>query len=323
MSPLQVVVRTCIFFVTASLELMVGQPTSDVTLSLEMIPKVTVKGEVGKLVRVDSSAGVNGPWSAWTNVMIGGEGTVIVDLRPVPEIKFYRVVSGATIGPDGFVWVPPGTFTTGDSAKVTLTKGFWISDHEVTQSEYQLIVGQNPSPVKGDNLPVCAVSWEAAVQYCQRLTAWDQAAGRITSKQAYRLPTEAEWEYAARNCGRDDWNSFFRDKEKLKTIAWLGGLNSDDKTHPVKQKVPNDIGLYDMIGNVSEWCSDWYGPPMTGALVDPTGPDSSIRPDKLYRGGSMCVPGALKESCNNSDRWMVNLRSSGYDLGFRPVLYQR
>ncbi|MBM3903475.1 MAG: formylglycine-generating enzyme family protein, partial [Verrucomicrobia bacterium] len=140
------------------------------------------------------------------------EGVVLVDLTPGSVRRFYRTVADPKpAGPSGFVWIPPGTFVMGSPSSeegryadevqhtVTLTQGFWMSDHEVTQSEYQAVMGNNPSVFKGDlNRPVEQVSWDEAVLYCQKLTERERAAGRITAQQAYRLPTEAEWEYAAR-----------------------------------------------------------------------------------------------------------------------------
>lgn len=320
---------TCFLILASSSKANSGQQSLDGILSLELIPKITIKGEFGKTVRVESSVSLNGPWTTWTNVLIGVESTVLVDLMAGSEMKYYRTVSGTSLGPDGFVWLPPGTFKTENydnfgsiiTATVKLTKGFWISDHEVTQAEYQKTTGQNPSTVQGDNLPVTDVSWNSAVMYCQQLTKWEQSAGRISLNQSYRLPTEAQWEYAARNAGVDDWVSFSNDIEKMKNSGWIAGINSENKIHPVRQKQPNNIGIYDMIGNVSEWCDDWWGPPFSGLLIDPTGPENSItwlqRNGTLYRGSS-----AIRDSRNN-DRFPADKRYGTATLGFRPVLIER
>ena len=154
---------------------------------------------------------IHGPWTSWTSVTVGAEGTVLVDLSPGSAARFYRAVAEqGSAGPTGFVWIAPGTFVMGsplseagrdsDEAQhtVTLTQGFWMSDHETTQAEYEAMMGDNPSFRKGGSLPVEQVSWDDAVAYCQKLTERERAAGRIAAQQAYRLPTESEWEYAAR-----------------------------------------------------------------------------------------------------------------------------
>ncbi|MFM7818027.1 MAG: formylglycine-generating enzyme family protein, partial [Verrucomicrobiota bacterium] len=135
---------------------------------------------------------------------------------------------------------------------VTLTRGFWLLDHEVTQGEYEVVMGSNPSRVfKGVDRPVWPVTWEKAVEFCQKLTVWDRVAGRITWQQEYRLPTEAEWEYAAcaGTTGSQGWDD---------SIGWWSAIGSHEPMgpQPVKKKAANGWGLYDMVGNVWEWCAD-------------------------------------------------------------------
>jgi formylglycine-generating enzyme required for sulfatase activity len=237
----------------------VEAPPKALGVRLELVPKLTVEGPAGSNARVESAASLSGPWTIWTNVTVGAEGTVLVDLSPGSAARFYRAVAEQRpVGPTGFVWIVPGTFVMGsplseadrDSDEVqhtlTLTQGFWISDHETTQAEYQLVMGSNPSFRKGESLPVETVSWNDAVAYCQKLTERERAGGRITAQQAYRLPTEAEWEYAVRA------GTTGARYGELDAIAWHGG-NSGNQTHPVKQKAANAWGLHDMMGNVSEW----------------------------------------------------------------------
>ena len=191
---------------------------------------------------------------------------------------------------------------------VTLTQGFWLSDHEVTQSEYRSVMGFNPSFFKGDlNRPVETVSWDDAVRYCQKLTERERAAGLITAQEAYRLPTEAEWEYAARAGTTEARHG------ELDAIAWWSG-NSGNQTRPVKQKAPNAWGLYDMIGNVWEWCSDWYGAYPTGNVTDPTGPGSGT--DRVDRGGGW---GSGAERARSAYRDGDD-PGTRFTLGFRPAL---
>ncbi len=206
---------------------------------------------------------------------------------------------------------------------VTLTQGFWLSDHEVTQGEYQTVMGNNPSYFTGDlNRPVEVVSWNDAVSYCQKLTERERAAGRITAQQAYRLPTEAEWEYAARagTTGARYTVYGYDVAQSLDYIAWWNGNSRTDgwfshQTHPVKQKAANVWGLYDMLGNVFEWCSDWYGDYPSWSVTDPAGPGSGSY--RVVRGGSWHndakrVRSAFRDGNVPGDR--------GRNLGFRPAL---
>ena len=306
---------------TGSLMVVVEAPPKLLGVKLEMVPKLTVEGPVGGLARVEWAHNLSGLWTTWTNVTVGAEGTVLVDLSPGSAARFYRAVAEQRpVGPTGFVWIVPGTFVMGspvsedgrDSSEVihtvTLTQGFWMSDHETTQREYQLVMESNPSNWKGESLPVEKVSWSDAVAYCQKLTERERAAGRITAQQAYRLPTEAEWEYAAR---AGTAGARYRE---LDAIAWHGGT-SGSETHAVKQKTANMWGLHDMIGNVWEGCGDWYGDYPTGSVTDPTGPNSgSLR---VIRGGG-CSDDAGRARSAFRLRYVPGSRY--FNLGFRPVL---
>ncbi|MEY4326074.1 MAG: hypothetical protein RIS24_2245 [Verrucomicrobiota bacterium] len=226
------------------------------------------------------------------------------------------------VGPAGFVWIPPGSFVMGSPVgeegrgsdeiqhTVTLTQGFWLSDHEVTQAEYLAVMGiVNPSTFTGDlSRPVESVSWYQAAEYCQRLTDRERAIGRISSNQMYRLPTEAEWEYAAR---AKVTNSRYGE---LNSIAWWSG-SAGGQTRPVKQKTPNAWGLYDMMGNVAEWCADWLGDYPQGQVTDPAGVASGS--SRVHRGGSW---GGSAENARSAYRngFSPNIQRS--ILGFRPAL---
>ena len=284
-------------------------------LKIELVPKLTVQGPSGSSAKVEWSETAIGPWTTWTNLTVGVDGTVLVDLTAGSVNRFYRTLP---VGPPGFVWIKPGTFVMGSPSNetdrnsdefihtVTLTQGFCLSDHEVTQAEYLAVMGNNPSKFKGMNLPVESVSWDEAVAYCQLLTERERAEGRITAQQAFRLPTEAEWEYAAR-AGTS--GPRYGD---LNSIAWYG-MNSGSKTHEINGKMSNSWGLYDMIGNVWEWCSDWYGGSPTS--IDPTG--ASIGSFRIYRGGGFTNDAGRSRSAYRG-KGVPNFRNDG--IGFRPVL---
>jgi formylglycine-generating enzyme len=175
-----------------------------------------------------------------------------------------------------YVWIPPGTFQMGCSPddsgcsddespahKVTLTRGFWIGQTPVTQAAYKKVAGSNPSNFKGDGLPVETVDWEDAQAYCSRVE--------------MRLPTEAEYEYAARG---GSLNARYAPADRM---AWYYA-NSGRTTHEVGQKQVNGYGLYDMLGNVWEWVADWYGPYNAATAVDPKGPQTGQL--RVLRGSS-------------------------------------
>ena len=180
-----------------------------------------------------------------------------------------------------FVPISTGTFTMGEGKtahKVTLTQAFHLGQHEVTQEQYEKEMGTNTSNFKGPQNPVEQVSWDDAVEFCRKLSELpaEKKAGYV-----YRLPTEAEWEYACR-AGTKTTYSFGDSDSGLGEYAWYD-KNSGNTTHPVGGKKPNPWGLYDMRGNVWEWCQDWYGDYPSGSVTDPTGSASgSIR---VNRGG--------------------------------------
>lgn len=246
--------------------------------------------------------------------------------------KFYRVQLLQS-APESMEFVPANTFPLGSPTNevghrtdespqtlVTLSRGFWISKFLVTQGDYLAVTGSNPSQFPGDlNRPVESVSWFAASNYCALLTQQDFAAGRIPAGSHYRLPTEAEWECAAR---AGTTNRFYYGEDSgltgLTNRAWYG-LNSGFTTRPVGQKLPNAWGLFDMEGNVWEWCQDWYGLYPGGSVTDPQGPPSNSIGFKVIRGGAW---ESSDLDCRSARRSIEAASPfiSDFIIGFRVVL---
>jgi len=213
-----------------------------------------------------------------------------------------------------FVPIPAGTFTMGEGKtatphKVTLTQEFHLGQYEVTQEQYEQVMGTNPSQFKGPQNPVEKVSWDDAVEFCRKLSAMpaEKKAGYV-----YRLPTEAEWEYACR-AGTKTTYSFGDSDSELGDYAWYNE-NSGNTTHPVGGKKPNPWGLYDMRGNVWEWCQDWYGDYPSGSVTDPTG--SASGSSRVYRGGSWLYN---SDYCRSAIRFGDPPDRRDYNLGFRVL----
>ena len=182
-----------------------------------------------------------------------------------------------------FVLIEPGTFLMGsdiDAAnekpvhEVTLSHGFYLQTTEVTQAQWQAVMGNNPSFFKGPDRPVENVSWDDVQEFLGKLNAREK-------DTRYRLPTEAEWEYACRAGGREPDVA-----PNLGEVAWTDA-NSEGGTHPVGQKKPNAWGLYDMRGNVWEYVQDWYGEYSAERSVDPQGLLLGV--NRVLRGGSWCT----------------------------------
>jgi formylglycine-generating enzyme required for sulfatase activity len=234
---------------------------------------------------------------------------------------------------ENMVWIPPGEFVMGSppeekgrdldegpQTRVVLPQGFWIGRYETTQAEYETLTGANPSRYAGDGrLPVEKVTWAEAVDYCRQLTEREHAAGRLPADYDYRLPTEAEWEFACR-AGTSSRFSHGDDavRPALPEFAWFGD-NSDSTPHPVGTKSPNPWGLHDMHGNVLEWCLDPWQGSLRGGTVTNTAPlaEGTLR---VARGGSWLYPARAARSANRDSYGVLNRCS---DLGFRVVLVRR
>ena len=216
------------------------------------------------------------------------------------------------------VRVEAGTFTMGATPEmenpwkcekpthqVTLTNDYYIGKYEVTQALWQAVMDNNPSYFKGDNLPVEQVSWDDCQEFISKLNS-------ITGKK-FRLPTEAEWEYAARG-GNKSRSYQYCGSNNISDVAWYGN-NSENKTHAVGSKQANELGIYDMIGNVWERCQDWYGKYSGLSQTDPAG---AARGDfRVIRGGGWYNDA---RDCRSSYR-DINTPGNRYDyLGLRLVL---
>ncbi len=257
--------------------------------------------------------------------------------------------------PVGFVFVKGGTFSMGGTQAnekpvhdVTLSS-FYMSDHELTQGEYQAVMGSNPSyfsskPANEEvqsNRPVENLSWFDAIYFCNKysesagltpcysldgntdVSSWNYTphsgnniSGTITcdwTANGYRLPTEAEWEYAAKG-GNKSKGYTYSGSNSIENVAWYKS-NSGSKTHEVKKKAANELGLYDMSGNVTEWCWDWYSSSYSSdSVTNPRGPSSGF--NRVYRGGGSYQAAT---DCRAANRICNNPYSRSDGLGFRIV----
>ena len=189
---------------------------------------------------------------------------------------------------------------------VTLSS-FYIGKTEVTQALWKAVMGCNPSELKGDNLPVECVSWDDCQEFIRKLNS--------LTGQNFRLPSEAEWEFACRGGNKSRGYKYSGSNyNDIDYVAWYAG-NSGDKTHPVATKLPNELGIYDMSGNVWEWCNDWCGDYTSGAQTNPKGPDNGYY--RVFRGGSLC--GSARD-CRSSNRFNYYPTVCGSDIGLRLAL---
>jgi formylglycine-generating enzyme required for sulfatase activity len=308
-------------------------------LNLQLYAGLSITGAVGIVYSVeyitDLSHTNQSDWRCLEFLQLPASPYLWAD-KSAPAIgqRFYR--ASVFAAPTNLVFIPPGTFrmgsptnevdrfdSEGPQTDVTISRGCWMGKYLVTQGEYLAAVGSNPSyftPTHGYSQdltrPVDFVTWDDATAYCDALTQRERVAGRIGTNSVYRLPTEAEWEYACRG-----WTStrFSYGEDlgytNLTNYAWYSE-NSGGTTHPVGQKLPNRWGLYDMHGNVWEWCQDWWSDNLPGGIaVDPQAPSSGS--NRVIRGGGWSHGARY---CRSADRRGYESDLGYSDFGFRVVL---
>src|SRR6266571_4047633 len=293
-------------------------------------------------------------WVDRTLLQAQGAGNVWTDpSAPTPGARFYRAVSVAAPADTNLVFIQPGTFRMGSPISealrglaevlhlVTISRGFWMEKFLVTQGDYLAVVGSNPSYFNGVQFngvsnvdygtdltrPVEQVSWIDATSYCALRTQQERARGLIPTNYVYRLPTESEWEYACRagtmtafylgsglSSGQANFDGQYEYDASVGTISNTNGIYLGQTT-AVGSYAANGWGLYDMIGNVFEWCQDWYGAYPTGSVTDPQGAVSGT--SRVIRGGYY---DADARYCRSAYR-INNLPANGTNnIGFRVLL---
>ena len=278
---------------------------------------------------------VAGGASSWTPLCTApiARGTptalVVSNLTSHPA-RFYRGDVSPMQIPAQMIWIKAGSFLMGSPQNevgrtpaedlqhpVTIQQGFWLDKFLVTQAEYGSVMQINPSAYLDPSCPVESVTWEMATNYCARLDARERAAGRVPPGYVYRLPTEAEWEYACR-AGTTTAYSFGNDPAFLGIYGW-GGPGGGGHEHPVGGLNPNPWGLYDMHGNVFEYCLEWYA-------AYPGGKPYRGDPCHILRGGSFyCPVDVLRSACRSHTMLpgeTSNLVGFRVALGPRPPLDQ-
>jgi formylglycine-generating enzyme required for sulfatase activity len=310
---------------------------------LRMVPEITITGIPGStnVIEYVNLLKDTNNWITLTSIVLKAEQEIFYDTSaPASEKRFYRVYAlGQTSTTNVFqelltsmARIEAGTFLMGSpesdpergdnefpQMQITFTNAYWISKYEVTQSEYTAIMGNNPSYFnEGGSLPVENVSWHESVAFCEKLTQKERQSGRLPEEYVYRLPTEAEWEYAAR-AGSTNRFSYGDDigYQKSSNYAWTS-QNSGNKTHAVGQKTPNSYGIFDMYGNVFEWCADNFALYPGGNFINYQGPQSGV--DKVYRGGSW---GNSPMESRSAARGGIEPSTKLNSFGFRYVIGAR
>ena len=309
--------------------------------------QLSTTGEIPSPLTVQYATGLSptNQWLLLTNYTLLNNPSVIVDpTRITNRARFYRTV---IVVPTNMNWIPAGTFVMGSPTNevgrislnetqhtVTLTRGFYVGKYLVTQSNYLSLINTNPSFYTTNNgytfdlgRPVEQVTWNDATNYCVKLTQQERAAGRIFTNWSYRLPTEAEWEYA---CRAGTTNTFYYGTNLTSGMAnfdgqleyYAGSAQTNNpagiflnRTTTVGSYQPNSRGLYDMAGNVWEWCQDWFAGYTTNSVANPSGPATGSA--RVFRGGALNSPG---KDCRSAKRNSYDPSAAFDTVGFRVVL---
>ena len=240
-----------------------------------------------------------------------------IEQKPSVQETAYNAIIRQLIS--NMVYVEGGTFTMGATSEqesyaygderpahqVTLSS-FYIGKYEVTQEEWEAVMGENPSYCKGGKHPIESISWIDCQVFIKKLN--------IMTGKNFRLPTEAEWEYAARG-GKKRIGYLYAGSDNLDKVAWYNA-NCGGSTHDVGKKYPNELGLYDMSGNVEEWCSDWYGRYSSNSQMNPYGPSSGS--SHVFRGGGW--KSNVAGDCRISLRKLNGSEYRDFNLGFRIAM---
>ena len=280
-----------------------GYATDRKTISISEGQTASITGILASNAVASSSSNTSG-YSSSSSSMSSGSNTISIPVKNGISIEMVKVEAGTFMMgatsemKDPYDWEKP-------VHQVTLTNDYYMGKYEVTQALWQAVMGNNPSRFKGENLPVETVNWNECQEFISKLNS-------MTGRK-FRLPTEAEWEYAARG-GKKSRGYQYSGSNSISDVAWYDG-NSGSKTHPVGTKQANELGIYDMAGNVCEWCQDWYGFYLSSSQTNPIGATSgSIRVD---RGGCWY---AFARFCRSSCRsYCVPDGRFGY-IGLRLAL---
>lgn len=304
-----------------------GSPLSTVTITLQLGNKRVQTAEDGTYILENLKAGIytmkvqKEGYVTYTKEEIQLADGQILRLDIEMQEDEYKEKSDYVVTMYGLnmemVYVEGGTFEMGASdeqgedaredeypERAIKLDAYHIGKYEVTQAQWKAVMGTEPSYFKGENLPVEQVSWDEAQEFCKRLS---EATGR-----KYTLPTEAQWEYAARG-GNKSQHFKYAGSNNINEVAWYK-INSNSKTHPVGGKKANELGVYDMSGNVWEWCSDWYTSYDASNMNNPQGAVNGE--ERVDRGGCWCD---LASNCRVSSRDYDNPDLRYSDLGFRVV----
>ena len=263
-----------------------GYATDRKTISISEGQTASITGILASNAVASSSSNTSG-YSSSSSSMSSGSNTISIPVKNGISIEMVKVEAGTFMMgatsemKDPYDWEKP-------VHQVTLTNDYYMGKYEVTQALWQAVMGNNPSRFKGENLPVETVNWNECQEFITKLNS-------MTGRK-FRLPTEAEWEYSARG-GKKSRGYQYSGSSYISDVAWYDG---GSKTHPVGTKQANELGIYDMSGNVWEWCSDWYSSYSSSSQTNPTGSDSGSR--RVDRGGGW-GNGArrCRLSCRNYD----------------------